>query len=1104
MALDNIPVWSIPPDWSGGITETLEWFTAVMASPKGTEQRAGLRVTPRRSFEMTFKPVGPVRTLFDLSVLRIGAQEIYAPLWHEVGKLGGIAISGSPVLTIDTTYTEFPFVDAVFIQGDTPYRYEIAEVFSTTDTSITLSGPLANTWPPGTRVFPMQRFTIEVQPSATKRAAFAFEVKLKFSSVDTASFDPGESLSHCCILDQSDEREELNYSYEEMTASLDNQTGKLIRTSTNDNDLNATSQDHMWWAKGRQQNMELRGLLYLLQGRKVPIWIPTYYTDLELVEPITDSLVVKRCGYTDMGGPATNREFVYIDLKDGCAAARKVISSTLVGDGATERLVLNRTIDAVIRPQDVRRISFLTLNRLDQDLISIVHHTDSHGLSTAKAVFRSVGAEEMRGFNCFDGGFSLLYPNILRFGWDSYPADYFPNTENTYLVMDRGNLDSDASLLMRHQGNGRVEFGLMGNDIATHEQDDYHVKIVSGSYPSEVFTTVQQIRAHAALDGIAALSTEFYGNVRVFGASGKPALLIGTINGQEYPDGLGSGLEIKWNNVTTGAEIQANTWNAFYRNIDLSANTFRFHAGPVFLNYDSFVITTQGGAVLGRPVQLADRAFISNGGPGGIAEMHGYTPGAVLTAVSPASGAGAPSTWTVLHTMVSAVIGIAAAGTGGTTTPSTSLTVKADPQDTTVTVFNGSLFANGDPIVILQDLEGYFGTYVDGAPVGNVITLLSPLPATASVGNVVYKPALATGTTGTADGRLLAGVRIVGGGVNSVLFIYENGVYSVNPTNLANEPVTISGVTGAALEITMGARDVERLDPGAFTMPPITPVHTTSSDGGLGATLDINYQNAIGSMNLKEVWENGVRLMPPASNRYIHVGDSLTVGIGGTPGSGPGYTLPYNYYLRYPVFNSQHGVGKNIAVTARTLQRMYDTRATTIAPLFNNLANLNGSKNIVCLQGGLYDLIGGTSAADVWTLTQSFITYLKNGGWYVIVTSLPSCRGFDTQRSSLNTLLVAGWSGAGADRLVDLAADADLGPNGFYTDTTYFAADGINLTDAGHIRVASYFQAEIDDLVASFTPMSIPTITGSRGGNAALADLLTKLADRGILVNSTS
>lgn len=706
-------------------------------------------------------------------------------------------------------------------------------------------------------------------------------------------------------------------------------------------------------------------------------------------------------------------------------------------------------------------------------------------------------------FVCFDGGFRLLYPNILRFGWDSYPADYFPYTTNTYLVMDRGEPISDASLVMRDQGNARLEFGLLGDTLESGGYDDWILKTISGPYPTEVFTSRMRTRGRAGTDGIPAGSTDFYGPVlRQFATTGRTSIVIGNLNGLEYPDGKGSGAQFTWNNNTDALEIQAITWNAFYRNISVSVNSLAFHAGPVFLNEYAWVISSQGGVNYGKPVQLADRAFISNGGPAGLAQMHGYTPSATLTAVG---GEGEPSTYKILTTLVSAFVSIVAAGTGGTPSPSTTLTVDAAERATSITVASAGAFASGDPIAILQDSGGYHGTTVAGAPVGNVITLATGLLAGASAANVVYKPTIATGTTGTGQGFAQFGVRIGGGGgVTSVLYIATNGIYFTNPSNLSNEPITLSGVTGAALEITMGVRDVERLTEGAVILPPITPVATTSSDAGVGATLDILYQNAIGSSNVREQWENGVRVMPPASIRYIGIGDALTVGVGGAAGTGPGYTFPYNYYLRLPVFNGQHGVFRNIGVSHRTMQAMYDLRATTIAPLFNNLGFLNGAKTVFCLFAGIEDIRGGTTPAALWTLAQTFITYLKAIGGYVLIFTLPSDFGFDTQRDTYNALVQAGWAGAGADRLVDLAADSNIGPDGAYADTDYFASDGIHLTAEGYQVVADLVQDEIDDLVASFTAMSIPTITGSRGGNAALASLLTALANRGILIDSTT
>lgn len=395
MALDDIPVWTIPPDWSGGITETLEWLTSVMASPKGSEQRMALRTTPRRSFEMTMKPVGPIRTLFDMFLLRSGAQPIYAPVWHEIGKLTVAAAIGNTTIYLDTLYTEFAYADAVLIQGRTPFNYEIAEISAVTDTWIVLAAPLtALAWPIGTRVYPLKRCRIEVSPQAARRADRAVETRVKFSTIDANPY-PASNASNCCVLDDPNDGVDLTYSYQSFVAELDNQTGKRYQASTNASDLSATRQQYSWWAKGRQRNAELRGLFYLLKGRQVPIWAPTYFADFDLVENIVDTgVVVKRCGYTDMGGPATGRRFILFHLHNGCGAVRKIVSSTIVGDGTTERLVMEETIDHVVTPAEIKRISFVSLCRLDQDSVEITHHTDSKGLSTASAMFRSLNAEE--------------------------------------------------------------------------------------------------------------------------------------------------------------------------------------------------------------------------------------------------------------------------------------------------------------------------------------------------------------------------------------------------------------------------------------------------------------------------------------------------------------------------------------------------------------------------------------------------------------------------------------------------------------------------------------------------------------------------------------
>lgn len=67
-----------------------------------------------------------------------------------------------------------------------------------------------------------------------------------------------------------------------------------------------------------------------------------------------------------------------------------------------------------------------------------------------------------------------------------------------------------------------------------------------------------------------------------------------------------------------------------------------------------------------------------------------------------------------------------------------SLTANALAGATTVTVNSASGVQDGDSIAVFDNNGNSFFTVVDGAPVGNVITLTDALPANADSGNLVY------------------------------------------------------------------------------------------------------------------------------------------------------------------------------------------------------------------------------------------------------------------------------------------------------------------------------------------------------------------------------
>lgn len=390
--IEPLAIWSIMPDWRSGMTENLAWLSSVTESPEAVEQRMGLRLSPRQSFEFRYTVWGPRRTYFDLLTMRASGSPAYLPLWHEIEKLTISAAIGATVLSIPTDYTEFQTAKFAYLRGRNDYDGELVEIADYSSSTLTLANPVQNFWPAGTRIFPVKKVRVETHPTADRRADEAMQTAVRFISLEpnltTAQDTLTQFMDHPVLETDPNEADQLTYGYNRKMTILDNQFGlpELFDVAP------FVNQAYSWFAKGRQAHSKVRALFYTLQGRRVPLWISSVFADFELLSDVAaDATVmdVKRCGYTDAGGPFKNREYIAIQLYSGIKRYRKITAAALIGDGSRERLSFDEALGLDITPADVHRISFLSFCRLDQDSVELTHHTDTKGLTTVNAVFRT-------------------------------------------------------------------------------------------------------------------------------------------------------------------------------------------------------------------------------------------------------------------------------------------------------------------------------------------------------------------------------------------------------------------------------------------------------------------------------------------------------------------------------------------------------------------------------------------------------------------------------------------------------------------------------------------------------------------------------------------
>lgn len=129
-----------------------------------------------------------------------------------------------------------------------------------------------------------------------------------------------------------------------------------------------------------------------------------------------------------------------------------------------------------------------------------------------------------------------------------------------------------------------------------------------------------------------------------------------------------------------------------------------------------------------------------------------------------------------------------------------------------------------------------------------------------------------TGTTGTGT-KFQASVTVSGNAITAVGSITTAGSYTVNPTDITQEPVTGASLVGAKLSVVLGADTATVDTAGVVTAVPSNPVAGTAQTGaGAGATWTATYAAIAQTLGAYPV--NGWKVNNPNSSGDIWVTDN--------------------------------------------------------------------------------------------------------------------------------------------------------------------------------------------------------------------------------------
>jgi hypothetical protein len=209
------------------------------------------------------------------------------------------------------------------------------------------------------------------------------------------------------------------------------------------------------------------------------------------------------------------------------------------------------------------------------------------------------------------------------------------------------------------------------------------------------------------------------------------------------------------------------------------------------------------------------------------------------------------------------------------------------------------------------------------------------------------------------------------------------------------------------------------------------------------------------------------------ATNVVFEGDSITQQIGG-----------YNTFMNgtnAPVIGTWNGIsvspstGQNVAVAGKTVQDLYETISR-----LNSLYRQECGMNVLVYLAGTNNM--GLSPYETPQQTYSHIEavcrHARSRGWRVIVVGLISRGGnqtgtgtaFDTLIATVNGLIRQNWAGF-ADRFIDwgvIGSGSNEFNAGGYSNTTYYTGDQLHQTVAGVVKLATYVQPVINDLLTYY------------------------------------
>lgn len=386
---------------SAKISETLEFLTQIHKAWDNSEQRAALRMKPRRSLAYDYVGMKPWQSQYIRAMAYARQTEIMQiPLWHSAWRLDKNYPAGTTTMVLPKTllwqYRGCDYIQLWTSDGFGGEIYPVHMYFS--DGSFILAKGLLSDYKKGTVICPVAWVVLSQEDKYSNATSAYASMTMNFEIVrESQAPDIPDILSETTdeevkahfarnlektykgtelLLTPPEWANEITANFKRNAYRMDNDSGVFLYDLRSDSPIETRELNFI--LQGRNEINNLQRFFCRCKGRLHSFYAPTWLNDVDLVQDakIGDiTLLAAWPHYWKYFSTGSRRKTLIVFYKDGTAQILPISGYTTDDTGEHGKILLASAIKRSVTKKETALISFLCRYRLNNDALTTEYDT---------------------------------------------------------------------------------------------------------------------------------------------------------------------------------------------------------------------------------------------------------------------------------------------------------------------------------------------------------------------------------------------------------------------------------------------------------------------------------------------------------------------------------------------------------------------------------------------------------------------------------------------------------------------------------------------------------------------------------------------------------